>query len=193
MGLTLYKIAIIAMFSIGSLAFSISSISAQVVPPGAEACPETYVPDFNCIQKKFVDPAFNCTENKCPGDAGVTDAEVTEFEPLLEFFGTELYIESEDEFPVLINLAITTVLGIASVYAIVRGIFVGAVLRAQTTNEEEIVKYNKEFTTLILGFILAWSFILIMQIVASLLGLGSLQDLTLISDDGTGGSTIVIE
>lgn len=153
-------------------------------------CRESYIPDFNCTNRRIFDPKVTCCENKCPEDA--ISPEASEFSTLISFFGNSLTIKSTQQIPTLINLAITTILGFFSIYALGYGMYVAGVVRAKTTNEEEIVKANKTLITLILGFILAWGFIIIMQFVANLVGVGSLANLQLIQEQPSG-SVVVIE
>jgi hypothetical protein len=148
-----------------------------------------YVPDFSCINRKLLDPTDTCCENKCKDSAGAEEPEVYR-EVINSFFGYSLAVRDGQQIPVLINLAITTVLGFVSLYALVMGIYLGGYVRSRATTAEEIESTNKKLTTLIIGFILAWGFIVIVQIVANLIGLGSLNSLELV---GSGGSDIVIQ
>lgn len=156
-----------------------------------KVCPDTFIPDFNCTNRRIFDPIVKCCENKCPGATTQTDQAV-EFSTLISFFGNSLTIKSAQQIPTLINLAITTVLGLFSVYAIGYGMFVAGFVRAKTTNEEEIVKANKTLITLILGFVLAWGFIIIMQFVANIVGVGSLSNMQFLQEN-PDGSVVVIQ
>ena len=147
-----------------------------------------YVPNFTCINEKFVNPGSTCCVDKCAGeDPGEVPAE---YQPLFEFFGATFAVTKEQQIHKLINLAITTALGFASVYALIMSIYQGAFVRARATDAEAIEQSNKVILSLIAGFFLAWGFIVIIQVVANLLGLGSLQNLELI---GNSGTTITIQ
>ncbi|MCA9387170.1 hypothetical protein KC669_04005 [Candidatus Dojkabacteria bacterium] len=147
-----------------------------------------YLPNFTCINEKIVNPQSDCCIDKCAGEG---ESEVPEeYAPLFSFFGATFAVTKDQQIPTLINLAITTALGFASVYALVMGIYQGAYVRSKATDPETIEQTNKVITSLILGFILAWGFIVIMQVVANLIGLGSLQNLELVGDSG---QTITIE
>ena len=148
-----------------------------------------YTIDFSCVNKKITSPGFNCCEEKCVGDPGATDVLNEEIEPLFSFFGYTFAVREGQQIPVLINLVITTFLGIVSVYTLGMGIYQGAVVRARATDPETIAAVQKTVLTLIIGFILSWGFIVIIQVIANLIGLGSLQDLTLVGD---GGINIII-
>lgn len=141
-----------------------------------------YVPDFQCSNSKFIDPQTICCNNKCNGttspDTGSTDI-IRSF----NIFGTKFSFYPSS-VPSLINAAITTFLGFVSIYALVRGMYIGAVLRTRATSSEDIAKVNKEIINLIIGFVLAWSFIFIIQFISSVLGIGNLNDLN-VSNTGT--------
>lgn len=183
----------IFIISISSISFLlVSNASAQdcgqapyFIP---DACPTTYQPDFNCQKEKIFNPGSDCCINICPGDTGVEDPQ--ELQNLATIFNNKIGIKSGEQIPTLINLAITTMLGLASVYAIVMGVYIAGFVRARSTDEAEIEKANKTLGTLIAGFILAWSFIFIIQIVANFLGLGSLSNLQLIDDSNSDVITI---
>ncbi len=157
------------------------------------ACPNDYEPDFNCINERLFNPDSTCCQNKCKGSAGAPNVTTPEIQPLIRFFGRTLAIREASQLPVIINLAITTFLGFVSVYAVVYGIYVAGFIRARTTNEEEIQKANKTLIYLFAGFILAWSFIIIIQLIANVLGLGSLNNLVVVDSGGGSGTNIVIQ
>ncbi len=188
------KIATVSLFFLMSFTFILGlshETSAQLacLP---EACQNAgqFEPDFNCINRKLLNPSVDCCEDKCSDD----NQEFTipnELDPLFSFFGYTFAVKDGQQIPTLINLAISTFLGFVSVYALGMGIYQGAVVRARTTDPEKIAEVSKSFVALVGGFILSWGFIVIMQVVANLIGLGSLQDLTIIGDDG--GTTITID
>jgi hypothetical protein len=191
-------LVILFLFSLFQLEqnIKIEANSPICIPP---SCPTDYEPDFNCIQKQILDPTAKnpssaqfCCENKCKDIGGLpTEDRARQLDPLFTFFGQTLYVSVAERIPTLINLAITTALGLMSVYTVVYGTYVAGYKRTQTTDPGEIEKISKTLKNLVLGFVLAWSFIFIIQLVASLLGLGSLSNLTLVGDGG--GSTITIE
>jgi hypothetical protein len=211
MKITLKKLIIINFLSIvlltvASLFFinlnKVEASSPIYIPPECPtACNEDnntncFVPDNDCVSRKLFDPSYPCFENKCRGTAGSAD-KADEVTTLLQAFGTKVIVKTNDPVKfvaVLINLAITTFLGLISVYAIIYGVYVGGVKRAQSIDDAEIAAANKTLVTLIAGFILAWSFIFIIQVVSSILGLGNLSDLELISSSGEAtGDTITID
>ncbi|MEO6728958.1 MAG: hypothetical protein ABIM99_03485 [Candidatus Dojkabacteria bacterium] len=137
-----------------------------------------YVPDFDCSNAKLLDPTVSCCKNKCNNEGPIVVLPPPIIETLRSFniFGTKFTI-STTKIPNLINAAISTFLGLVSAYALVRGMYIGAVLRTRATTSEDIVKVNKEIINLIIGFVLAWSFIFIIQFIASVIGIGDLNSL----------------
>lgn len=174
-----------------------SNSNSPICIPSSCAGEGQYEPDFACINQQLLDPTNNCCENKCKNISSGND-NPDSFTKLIDVFGSSIVIETDDPIgviAVLVNLAITTVLGFISLYAIVRGIYEGGIKRARSIDSGEIEETTKTVQTLILGFVLAWSFIFIIQFITSILGLGSLSDLTVLQDDlaGDADNQIVIQ
>jgi len=140
-----------------------------------------YEPDFNCINKLMLDPEANCHVNKCVGESVVEPAAA--YEKLISFFGKGIYVEHSQKIPLIINIVISTVLGLVSLYALVVGAYTAAVERVNATEAESIANVNMKLKNIMIGFALSWGFILIMQFFTSLLGLGSLSELQLIDEN----------
>lgn len=142
-----------------------------------------YLPDFQCSLSGFLSSGGgDCCPNKCNGEAPIKPADTGVFAKL-NIFGTQ-FVFNSSSIPSLINAAISTFLGFVSIYALVRGMYIGAVLRTRATSADDITKVNKEIVNLIIGFILAWSFIFIIQFISSVLGIGNLNDLN-VTNTGT--------
>ena len=192
------KFTLILGVMLFSFFMTISALSAQLSAQSAtdlsclpSSCRRAgqYEPDFACQLEKLNNPASNCCQNKCKD--GFTPTELpAEQKELFQFFGNKVIITEGNRIPALINLLVSTVLGFMSLYALFQGIYLGAVKRPKATSEEDVAKINKTLQSLILGFILAWSFIFIIQFVANLLGLGDLSTMQLVGEDG--GTIITI-
>ncbi len=199
-------LTIFIFFSLGLFISSLNSVVAQtgsqtkecesptyipkctlVLDPNSGEMVPDYVPDLNCAARKIIDPKFQCCYNKCRNKSGESVAD-----EYLEFvvFNTNFRINPEN-VPSLINLGFSTFLGIVSVYALFRGIYVAGVKRTEAITPDDIEKLNKELTSLVIGFVIAWAFILIIQIVANILGVGDLSRLDVSSESG-GENNIVI-
>jgi hypothetical protein len=203
------KFKVFALIIIASL-FIGFKVHAQI--PGCnvapfyvpDACPSPYIPgkaagytaDLNCQLKRITNPQNpGCCINKCVDADGedtgsVTSAENPAVFTNLEVFGTTIKI-NPNNIGTIINILFTTVLGLVSIYAIARGIYVTGVKRPMATTPDQIAEINKELTNLIIGVIISWGFIIVIQVVANLLGVGQLNNLD-ISGGAEGGTVITI-
>lgn len=148
-----------------------------------------YEIDAECVREKFIRPNTICCPNKCVGEpTTVSDSVFSSF----QIFGTsfQLSLGNPQTIPTLVNLALTTVLGIVSIFVLFRAIYVAAFVRTSTNDPAKIQAVNKELTNLMIGFALAWGAIFIVQAVANVLGLGSLNNLTLTGVEGAYVITI---
>lgn len=196
----------IGVFFVLSL-LSFSSISAQSSDDCAapyyipKACPSPYVPgqrggytaDLNCPLSGFLSAEKrNCCPNKCVSSSGsALSGSTTDIENPVEFqkfevFGTTIRLNPEN-IPALINILFTTALGLVSLYTIARGIYVAGVKRSSAQSAEDIANVTKELTNLLVGALIAWGFIIVIQVVAGFLGVGQLNNL-----DISGGDNLVV-
>lgn len=151
---------------------------------GSGSC---YVPDFTCLNVSILKPDTVCCPNICKGTNPIIDPGAQATLRQFNIFGTKFYL-SEDRIPSMINLALTAFLGIVSFYALLRGMYIGAVVRPGATSPDDIAKVNTELKNLIIGFILAWSFIFIIQFIASILGIGRLDNFNV---QNTGAEIVI--
>jgi len=157
-------------------------------------CPgNQYEPDFACINAKILNPNTDCCRNKCVGDSNsVQDPIIPKYQEF-GILGIKVKID-ESKIPSLINIALSTFLGIIAIYALFRGIYVAGVKRTQATDEATIENVSKELTAIVIAFIIAFSSIFIVQLVFNVLGLGSLNDLNFTFDGSNpGGPQLVIQ
>lgn len=157
-------------------------------------CPTSFVPDLSCTKAKVLRPNVDCFENKCPSaasyDTPSSSASGDTFDEL-EVFGVKFYVNSAKRFAAILNILISTFLGVVSMYALLRGIYVGGYIRANTIDANVIASANKEFLNLMIGFAISWGFIFILQFFMSFLGYGSINQLVLFGDQ-TNNPEIVI-
>jgi hypothetical protein len=148
------------------------------IPAG---CENNYTVDFNCQNRRIIDPSETCCIHICKTSGSTAAPEQLDE---LEVFGFRVAVDASKRIPLFINLAFTTALGLVSAYAVVVGIYYAGVKRARATTSEEIEEVNKTLKQLVIGFIIAWSFIFIIQFIFNLLGLGSLNDMIIIERIG---------
>lgn len=191
--------------------FIISAQDAASCPPPyyiPTACPSPYIPgqkggytaDLNCKLENFftgtsldTTNTARCCPNRCV-DASGDKVTVSGFWPTsnpsefrsFEVFGTTIRI-NPDNIPSLINILFTTALGLVSLYTIARGIYVAGVKRSSAQSAEDIANVTKELTNLLVGALIAWGFIIVIQVVAGFLGVGQLNNL-----DISGGDNLVV-
>lgn len=159
-----------------------------------EDCPKDFEPDHLCNIQKIKDPNTQCCPNKCiDADTSIDPDEKEELQRLGNIFGTEVRYTPE-KVPSLIQLGISAVLAVVSFYALFRGMFLYAIKRPNTIDSAEIAKINKEFGNIIIGFVLAWSVIFIVEFVMRILGLPSLSQIDIERlDEGENSNVIVIK
>lgn len=169
-------------------------------PPASCTGVNEFTFDAACEFRRITNKEETCCVAICKSDAasGNLTEDSAAYQSLISFFGRTLAIRSEDQIPALINLGISSFLGVISAYAMIRGVYVGGVVRAQSTDPEKIAEANKELGVMIVAVVIAFSFIIIIQILANLLGLGSLNNLVVYEDPSnpgttTNGDTIVIQ
>lgn len=168
-------------------------------------CEDNFVIDQECQTIKILSPqseqARTCCLHKCKDEqtsvTGNTDNILDQKDlSFLNVFGVRLGLDFSESgrtktITTLINLVITTILGIFSMYALFRGVYLVAIQRPVLIKPEDISKLNKQFTSLIVGFVLAWGIIFIIQVVFAFLGLGSLTDFNF--ENAANGITITIK
>jgi hypothetical protein len=205
------KIALLFVFSffLFSLLLPHGFISAQtqvgdfVIDVGGRCVPQDcydtgeFVPDTQCVLKQFQTPEARdpdspefCCENKCIGTESDTESAFTE---LINVFGTRIYVTTQARVAALINLVLSSILGLISAYTLISGILLAAYKLPNTVDPEEISQIQKSITTMIVGFILAWSFIFIIQFISTLLGIGNLAEMIVLGEpDEVNQTTITI-
>lgn len=168
------------------------------------ACPTPYRPgvsggytaDLNCQLLKLTDPGNKCCPNICVNSNGESPenslaADNPELFSKLEVFNTTIRV-NPDNIGTIINILFTTILGLVSLYAIIRGFYVAGVKRPMVIDADSIAGINKELTNLIIGAAICWGFIIIIQVIANLIGVGQLSNLD-ISGGESGGTVVTIK
>ncbi len=176
--LLIFLITLIALTAFGNTVYAQDPTDYNYRPPG---CENTYVVDANCVQRRLLNPSYVCQVNICPNEQGEEPPE--EVAKLITIFGQNLYVYSSNKVAALVNMLLIGVMTVMTVIAFIYGVFVAAVQRSKSTEAGEIETANKTLLRLILGFVLAWSIIVVMQFVFSILGIGGLTDITISNDE----------
>lgn len=149
-----------------------TAISAQ---PGRTTCPtdckDTCEVDISCQNRLIFDKNVDCSPFRCPGKG---DEENLNFEGIdLNLFGINIRFNSERAIQQVIVLGFSIFLGIVALAAVMIGV-IAAIKRADTTDAGEIAKLNKTMSNAIAGLVIVVVSIAIVQIVASLIGVGNI-------------------
>lgn len=162
-----------------------------------ENCPDNYEVDFSCQSAKILNPSVDCCDYKCPDASSYDEQQEGEKSNenslwlRLDPFGARLNIDSGKEIAAVINILISTFLGIISLYALLRGIYVAGFKVSQTTENEKLTEARTEIVQMILAFVIAWSAIFVLQFVFTLLGLGSINSYVLFGEDQPGTEIVI--
>ena len=166
-----------------------------------EECPFDYVTNSACILEKILHPeselAQTCCENACVDEEGnIIDSYKTEtpeeLYEIVSMFGQTISIKDEHRVAAIVNLVITSILGGISLFATGYGTLLAAYKRPNTVDPAEIEKISGTLKTLLLGFIISWGFIFIIQFFSTLVGIGNLSELIVLGDNEEASTTIVI-
>lgn len=152
-----------------------------------------YIPNFDCLSQRVLDPMIICCISKCANEqiSGSELEQLRVFYRTFNFFGTKVNINT-DSLVGWLTLGIQAFLAVVSIIALVKGIKAGVI---DVPKGEELDKVKRDITNTIMGFILAWGAIFIIQIILSVLGIPGLNELVIIGDPPNSGqqSTIVIK
>jgi len=205
------KLKIIPLIFLAASIFSVVCVKADTAGSDTcqapyyipSSCSNPYIPgkaggytaDLNCQLVRITKPGTEeakCCPNICVNASGErVSAQLPEEIIQLEVFNTTIEI-NPDNIGTIINILFTTALGLVSLYVIIRGIYVAGVKRPMATTPDDLANLNKELTNLAIGAIICWGFIIIIQVVANLLGVGQLSNLD-ISGGETGGAIIRVK
>lgn len=202
------KLVFLIIFLIGISIIANSNIKAA--SPGCDDnniplnCPNDgeYEPNYACIiARTFSTPdregnRVDCCINKCKNSQGTSSEALPQEFREFTFFNVKVKI-SYEKIPTLINLGFSTFIGILAIYAAIRGVYIYAIKMGNATKDEDIAAVSKEARAILIGFILAVTFLFLTQLVFSILGLPALNELDLSVDPSssaqTDGTTIVIQ
>jgi len=150
--------------------------------------------DSNCQARRILNP--NPKEECCIlvcKSANILPTETLSRFSSFNLFGTTYRIDltNRANIEMLINLAIITIISIAGLYALFRGAYLAGFVLPSSEKDEDFSKISKELRNLVFGFLLAVGSIVIVQLVFTVLGLGSLTDIQLFEEQN--GLKIVVE
>lgn len=168
-GLKLVPILLIALGL-----FNVVGVEAQQCSsPNDVSCGNrAVVIDFACQRQKIVDPGVDCCLYKCEGDADAAVDETLKF----NVFGININARSDALLQTFFFVGVNIFLGIVGIASGFVGLY-AAYLRANPQKDGDVEKSAKYMQNALAGLtIIATSFV-IAQLVASALGLGSINEL----------------
>jgi len=139
-----------------------------------EGCENPKV-DLVCQQRRLIDPDDPCTLMYCADDGGKPTTETPDALNL-NFFGVTIRLNSDQALASVLYLIFSFILAIALIATVFLGVM-AAVNRARAEKDEDISKAQKTMTNAITGFILFGVSLVIVQIVATVIGVGSIFDM----------------
>ncbi len=133
----------------------------------------------NCEELYCTVDQYNCGANGRIPDALVTGGPCSIVEEDLtnlinvNFFGIELRFDSDRAIQQILLVAFTGFLGIAALVAVFVGI-IAAIQRATADSEDKIATSTKSIQNAVIGFVIIILSLVIAQVVASVIGVGSI-------------------
>lgn len=168
-----------------TISLFIATVFVAPVSVGAQVCTKTCSGDakpqldYQCQRAKIFNPdtayAKDCSICLCPGDS---QAPSTGYKSLIDVnvFGTGIRVNSPESIGQLLYLLFSMFLGIVALAAVILGVYAGFNWsRAET--DDDIAKAKKVMVNAIIGFVLVVIGFLFAQLLASFLGVGSLDQL----------------
>jgi len=132
--------------------------------------------DLVCQQRRLIDPSdTSCTLMYC-ADGGNKPTTETPDVLNLNFFGVTIRLNSDQALASVLYLIFSFILAIALIATVFLGVL-AAVNRARAEKDEDIAKAQKTMTNAITGFVLFGVSLVIVQIVATVIGVGSIFDM----------------
>ncbi len=141
--------------------------------------------DLVCQRNRLLDPNSKCTLLYC-GDNGGTSSTPGNQSLNVNFFGVTIKVETDKQVATLIYVLFSFFLGAVAIAVTVLGVY-GAYLRSKAESADDIAKSTKLLTNVIIGLILIVVSLVIAQLVASFLGIQSLDKLVDFSGIFKGG------
>lgn len=162
-------------FSVFTSFFAVNTHAQTCTDYSCTGCENPKV-DLVCQQRRLIDPGDeSCTLMYCADDGGKPTTETPDALNL-NFFGVTIRLNSDQALASLLYLIFSFILAIVLIATVVIGI-IAAVNRARAEKDEDISKAQKTMTNAIIGFVIFGVSLVIVQIVATVIGVGSIFDM----------------
>jgi hypothetical protein len=158
---------------IGAILAALTVFPAPVAAQCATDCQDCRI-DFRCQQNKLIDPRYACEVYYCQDGRPTENPPTPGREQILRvnIFGIGLRLNSEKAVQQMISLGFSVFLGVVAIVAVINGV-IAAFKRSTANKAEDAQKLMKSMQNSIVGFLIVGLSLLIVQLVASALGLGS--------------------
>lgn len=129
--------------------------------------------DFACQRRKILDPADSCEEVYCAGTRPPSySGEIIN----LNVFGVRISLTSERAIAQIVFLGFSAFLGIVALTITAIGVY-ASFKRANAESDDDIQYSTRIIRNAVIGLIIIVLSLVIVQFVASILGLGSITEL----------------
>jgi hypothetical protein len=129
--------------------------------------------DLGCQRERLFDHSSNCPLYYCEGQGPSNSGQET---IQLNFFGVRINLSSGSALQQLAFVIISLFLGVVAIFLSFIGIY-AAVKRSQAEKDEDLQKANKMLTNALAGLAIMAVSLVIAQLTASFLGVGSLAQI----------------
>lgn len=192
-------------FALCIISSIVNLVSARSAPSECQINPykepsgcSDFIIDSDCQARRILNPSpdetcciLNCRSIITSDSVVISTPTLDQFTSL-NLFGTRFNIDlnNRKNVEMLINLGIITIISVIAIYALFRGAYLAGFVLPSIDKEDDASRVSRELRNLVFGFVLAVGSIVIVQLVFTVLGLGSLQDLSLFED--SNGFTIIV-
>lgn len=170
-------LTLLALITVG-LGFTPLTVSAQTdaqCQQAIQGCSDVQI-DFKCQRDKLVDPDSPCCVQYCGNvNPNKNNREAEKIDWTL--FNVRFSLDSDKAVAQVLFIVFNLFLAVVAMYAVFVGVY-ASVQRAQADSEEKVAATIKQMRNAIIGLVLIGLSLLIAQLIASLLGLGSVAELT---------------
>jgi hypothetical protein len=137
-------------------------------------CKDTKV-DFTCQRERLLNPSANCKLVYCADSTNTPPTQQTRTVNV-NFFGVNMSIDEDKQVATFIYIIFSFFFGFVALALTLLGVY-GAFLRSKAESPDDEAKAAKLLTNAIVGLILIVLSLVIAQLIASALGIGSLDKL----------------
>lgn len=144
-----------------------------------DSCPTANIKiDFSCQRAQLVNPSSQCCVSYCALTAGTTQTYYSADANILNvnFFGINLHFNSANSIAQMVLLGFSIFLAVIALFLLSRAVY-ASYLRAKADDAADASKAFKLIQNSVVGFVIIAIAIVIVQLVASFAGVGSITEI----------------